>query len=228
MGMWDFFGSLVGAGTAAYGIRTQAEGQKETNKANIQIAQDQMDFQERMSGTAYSRAMDDMRTAGLNPILAYKQGGASAPYGAAIASVNPWAGAGAGGAAIASSAFAGAKLPNEMKRLEAEVAKVLQDKETSGAVERLRGLDRLLVSYKIDTEKLTQDQLRKQIGKLSVDTAKVQMDLKLMIQALKSVKAKGFSDEIYEKFLKENPWLRKIEALGKALGMVETGVRIVK
>lgn len=37
------------------------------------------EFSEQMSSTAYQRAMDDMRTAGLNPILAYKQGGASTP-----------------------------------------------------------------------------------------------------------------------------------------------------
>lgn len=42
----------------------------------------QMGFQERMAGSQYQRGMADMRKAGLNPLLAYKQGGAASPAGA--------------------------------------------------------------------------------------------------------------------------------------------------
>lgn len=57
-------------------------GQQGANEMNRQIANDQMTFQRDMSNTSYQRATKDLMNAGLNPMLAYSQGGASSPGGA--------------------------------------------------------------------------------------------------------------------------------------------------
>lgn len=97
---WGALGAGAGAIAfpmmAASALETGANlyMQNKTNKTNKQIADEanlasaeqakkQMDFQAEMSNTSYQRGMEDMRKAGLNPILAYSQGGASAPSGAA-------------------------------------------------------------------------------------------------------------------------------------------------
>lgn len=56
-----------------------------SNKQKAKQAEAQRNWEEEMSSTAYQRAVADMQAAGLNPMLAYSQGGASTPGGAMAA-----------------------------------------------------------------------------------------------------------------------------------------------
>lgn len=74
-------------------LQAQIQGQKETNAQNLAEAQRNRDFQERLAGSAHQRQINDLKAAGLNPILSVTGGnGASSASGNMANLENPWKG----------------------------------------------------------------------------------------------------------------------------------------
>lgn len=89
-GIGAALGGLPGAviGSSMGSSLSSAQGVADQNEANAAQSVKQMEFQERMSNTAHQREVEDLRAAGLNPILSAGGGGASAPSGSSAQMLN--------------------------------------------------------------------------------------------------------------------------------------------
>lgn len=143
---WEAAASLVGAGLSYLGGR-------KANKLAAAEAEANRQFQLYMASTRYQRTMEDMRKAGLNPILAYQQGGGPIGTGAMASFQNPAAGAGDIISRTASTAYQVRKQRAEISAIKQQERTNRQDERKKAAEEDLARIQRFHVQSEIDLKR---------------------------------------------------------------------------
>lgn len=151
--------AAIGAVGAIAGGLLASRGASQRNDDSIALSQEQMAWQERMQNTAYQRAMGDMKAAGLNPILAYQQGGAGTGSYQLPTLENEFGGA----TDAVNSAMKGAMVKAELDQIEAHTEKLETDAKLNTQLEKKAEWDTDVSAAEWEKKNVERDVLNQQV-----------------------------------------------------------------
>lgn len=174
--------ALIGLGSAAASYL----GGTQANQANKDIAQTNRAFQDYESSTAYQRATKDMAAAGLNPMLAYQQGGATTPAGAMATMQNVLGPAASSGVSAYESINQAKQQQQQIAQSQAQVDLIKAQTEVASAQAANTRSDTLI-------KDIQQGYWRSMIPKVQADTRLSQKTRDLVVKQIQNAALTGFN-----------------------------------